>query len=110
MKIMQLSADVSVAGQLSVDDLTVIAADGFKSVINNRPDDEGPDQPKSAVLEAAAARAGLAYAYVPIIPQAISQQDIVDFATACESLDGPLLLFCRSGIRSAHMWNLVNSR
>ena len=110
MKIMQLSPGVSVTGQISEADLVEIAGRGFKSVINNRPDGEGPGQPTSADLAAAAARAGLEYAYVPIVARAISQQDIDEFAAACERLHGPMLLFCRSGMRSTQMWNLINSR
>ena len=45
----------STAPQVSPSDLPEIAAMGFKTVINNRPDGEGgADQPSSAELEAAA--------------------------------------------------------
>ncbi|EEK09667.1 hypothetical protein STRSA0001_1019 [Streptococcus salivarius SK126] len=33
-----------------------MAAQGFKTIINNRPDGEAPDQPTSAEIEAAAKR------------------------------------------------------
>ena len=50
-----LSDTVAAAGQIWPADLPVIAAHGFKTVINNRPDGEGgPSQPASAQLQHAA--------------------------------------------------------
>lgn len=42
-------------GQITVDDVAVLARQGYRSIINNRPDGEGgPSQPTSAQIEAAA--------------------------------------------------------
>ena len=101
MNIMQLSSRFSATGQISEGDLAKIAAKGFKSVINNRPDGEGgPEQPKSADLAIAAEAVGLIYRYIPVVSGSITQQNIDSFAEACENLDGPTLLFCQSGARS----------
>ena len=55
-----LSPDFAVAPQMSPEDMTSVAAAGFKSVIINRPDYEGgPDQPTAAAVSAAAVEAGL---------------------------------------------------
>ena len=44
----------SVAAQLTVERIAEVAALGFKTLINNRPDGEGgPDQPMSAAIAAA---------------------------------------------------------
>jgi len=57
-----LSDTVAAAGQIVPADLPVIAAHGFKTVINNRPDGEGgPNQPPSAQLQRAAEALGLRY-------------------------------------------------
>ncbi|MEK7845068.1 MAG: sulfur transferase domain-containing protein [Pseudomonadota bacterium] len=53
--ITKLDHKLSVAGQISIDDLTEIAAAGYKSIICNRPDYEGgAAQPASEELEAIA--------------------------------------------------------
>ena len=44
-------------GQITPDDVAQIARQGYKSIINNRPDGEGgPDQPKNADIQAEAER------------------------------------------------------
>lgn len=49
-----------VTAQVQADDLPALAAAGFRSIVNNRPDFEGGlGQPTSAELEAAARKAGL---------------------------------------------------
>jgi uncharacterized protein (TIGR01244 family) len=107
MNAIQLSEQFSVAGQITTEDLKVIAGQGFKSVINNRPDGEGgPDQPESDDLAAAAEALGLAYLYIPVISGSLTQQNVAEFQQACENLEGPTLLFCRTGARSTMLWNL----
>ncbi len=108
MNVVKLSSRFSAAGQITADDLGDIAAEGFKSVMNNRPDGEGgPEQAKSDDLAAAAAELGLAYKYLPVISGSITKQNLDDFERACEKLEGPTLLFCRTGSRSTMLWNLA---
>lgn len=103
--IRQVSNDVCVAPQLEPDALAWLAAQGFKSVINNRPDfEEGPTQPTSAAIEAAARAAGLAYAYLPVSPAYQSPEEIARFGALLETLPKPILAFCRSGTRSGKLF------
>lgn len=62
----RVTDQLSVAPQISTADLAQAAAQGFKLVINNRPDGEDPSQPSSAEIEAAAKAAGLAYVHIPV--------------------------------------------
>ena len=57
---------ISVAPQIALADIDEAAREGFRLIINNRPDGEAPDQPPSREFEAAAAQAGLAYAHIPV--------------------------------------------
>ena len=54
MKIQTLSATLSVSDQITEAHLPAIAQAGFRAVICNRPDAEGPDQPGHQALAAAA--------------------------------------------------------
>ena len=45
----QLTPFLSVIGQIQPKDMTSVAAAGFLTVINNRPDQEGEDQPSSEI-------------------------------------------------------------
>lgn len=49
-----MSHEVSFTGQITPDQVPMIAENGFKTIINNRPDGEEPNQPTSAEIEAAA--------------------------------------------------------
>ena len=88
-----------------------VARAGFRSVVNNRPDFEhGPDQPTSAAIEAAARAAGLEYRFLPVDSAYQTPEQVEDFARLLEELPRPLLVFCRSGARSARLFANVQSR
>lgn len=105
-----LADSISVVAQIEVDDLAALAARGFRSVINNRPDGEADDQPASAELAAAAEQLGLAYRYVPVVSGQLVDADVDAFAQALEALPPPVLAFCRTGTRSTMLWALQASR
>jgi uncharacterized protein (TIGR01244 family) len=71
-------------------------------LVNNRPDGEEAAQPMAADIEQAAAEAGIAYRFVPII-RGIGPADVEAMQEALSAADdGRLLAFCRSGTRSAY--------
>jgi sulfide:quinone oxidoreductase len=110
MPIKPLTDTLSVSPQLAPDELAALAAQGFRSVINNRPDGEESGQPDSDALAAAAEAAGLAYRHIPVVPGQLQDGQIDAFAEALASLPGPTLAFCRTGTRSATLWALQAAR
>ncbi len=101
-----VAPDVCVAPQLEPHTMAELAAMGFKSVVNNRPDfEEGPHQPTSAQIQAAAEAAGLAYAYLPVQPAFQSPEQIARMAELLAALPRPLVAFCRSGTRSGKLYH-----
>jgi uncharacterized protein (TIGR01244 family) len=101
----QIAPDVCVAGQLTPDAMAEAARAGFKSVVNNRPDFEhGPDQPTNEAIAAAAAKAGLAYRFLPVASGHQTPEQVAEFARLLAELPRPLLVFCRSGARSARLF------
>ena len=96
------------APQIQPADLPEIAALGFKTVINARPDgEEVGTQPSSAALEAAAKAAGLHYAHLPVIPGQITPAHGQQFAELLKNHPGPVLAFCRSGARAVSLHQLA---
>jgi len=110
MQIKKVSPHYFVAEQLQVSDLGIAAAQGIKTIINNRPDNEVQGQPASADMEAAATALGLAYVYLPIAPGTITDENTRDFSKAYAEEMGPILAFCRSGTRSISLWALSEAR
>ena len=99
MDIRKINDGISVAPQIGIDDLADVAAQGFKTVINNRPDGEAPDQPPAADVEQAARAAGLDYYFVPAVSGQLTPEKVADFGRTIEEAEGPVLAFCRSGTR-----------
>lgn len=108
LPVQAIAADVCVAPQLTPDAMAQAAKLGFKSVVNNRPDFEGgPDQPTSADIEAAAQAAGLQYRFLPVAGGYQSPEEAAHMARLLQELPRPLLMFCRSGARSARLYGLA---
>ncbi len=100
-----IAPDVCVAPQLAAPAMAEAARMGFKSVVNNRPDFEhGPDQPTNAEIAAAAKAAGLEYRFLPVAGGYQSPEEIASFAVLLAELPRPLLVFCRTGTRSARLF------
>ena len=106
VNLVPLSSTLSVAGQISPSDLPEIAAAGFKSIICNRPDAESPGQFSSQEIATAAHQVGLSVAYLPVAPGQVRQQYGPQFGELLNELPGPVLAYCRSGMRSATLWAL----
>lgn len=93
-----------VAAQLQADDIAALAAQGWRSLVCNRPDGEAADQPASAELARVAAAHGLAWRHLPVVSGQWRDADVAAFAEALRTLPAPLLAFCRSGTRSSALW------
>ncbi|WP_425409735.1 TIGR01244 family sulfur transferase [Hyphococcus sp.] len=101
----QLADDFFVAPQISPGAVRDAAGDGFKLIVNNRPDGEAPGQPRGEEIEAAAREAGLGYAFIPVGPAGITRGHIDALKSALnEAGQGKTLAFCRSGARSAFVY------
>ncbi|MXQ10638.1 TIGR01244 family sulfur transferase [Microvirga makkahensis] len=109
MKAVRLTPNLSVAPQLTEQDLEELAAAGFRTIINNRPDGEAPDQPLSEELAAAAKRLGLDYRHIPVVPGQLSNDQVEAFRAAVTEGRKPSLAFCRTGTRSTTLWALAAS-
>ena len=104
------SEQFATLGQLMPEDLAEVAAMGYQSVINNRPDGEGgPGQPTSAQMAQAAQAAGLTYAYLPVVPGMITPDQARSFAQWLGQQPGPVLAFCRSGARSTQLREMARA-
>jgi len=106
MDLKKISPLLSVSPQITPQDIGIASAQGFKAIINNRPDNEANDQPTAAELKAAAERHGMEYRDIPVIPGKITDEEVSAFKDALASMDGPILAFCRTGNRSTTLWAL----
>jgi sulfide:quinone oxidoreductase len=105
----RLSDRLSVTPQIDPADMQALADAGFRSIISNRPDGEDEGQPSWEMIERAARDAGMEARHIPVIPGAITDDDAGRFATALDELPGPVVGFCRTGMRSVTLWALANA-
>ena len=112
MEIKKLTETLSVSPQISAADVEQLVASGFKSVICNRPDGEGADQPSFSEIAEVAQQAGLNVHYLPAESGKVTDAQGGDFGRLMETLPKPVLAYCRTGMRSTSMWALsvANSR
>ena len=103
----KIDDSISVAGQISAADVADAAAQGFTTIINNRPDQEEPGQPGGDAIREAARAAGLAYVAIPIGHGGFSVEQVEAMRDALDKAEGPVLAFCRSGTRSTFAWALA---
>ena len=106
----QVAEDYYVAPQLEAADFATARALGVRTVINNRPDGEAADQLSDAEARELAARAGLAYAFVPIVSGGIGPGAMSELVEVLDSNPGPFLAYCRPGTRSCYLWALQAAR
>ncbi|WP_085309956.1 bifunctional protein tyrosine phosphatase family protein/NAD(P)/FAD-dependent oxidoreductase [Planktotalea arctica] len=104
-----LSADLSVSPQITPEDVSKARKLGYRAIICNRPDGEGPDQPGFQEIEQAAKSAGMEARYIPISGGIVGDEDVSVFQTAISELPGPVLAYCRTGTRSATLWSLAQA-
>ena len=100
-----VTSEFAVSPQIWPVDIATARADGFRLIVNNRPDGEEAGQPTSAEIKAASEAAGLAYIHVPVSGRPTREQ-IETESTALAVAGGPALAFCRSGTRSIMTWAL----
>ncbi|MCA8868740.1 MAG: TIGR01244 family phosphatase [Rhodobacteraceae bacterium] len=109
MKISLVAPDYSVAGQIAESDLADLAADGFKTIICNRPDAEVDADLHQEFIAAEAKRLGMAFVYNPVSNQGMTMENLTLQAEAIATANGPVLAYCRSGMRSTVVWSLVSA-
>ena len=110
MELKKISPSLAVSEQVDPKDVAAIAAAGFRSIVCNRPDGEGADQPSFEEIERAATKAGIEARYIPVETGTVTDGDTHAFEQALRDLPGPTLAFCRSGTRSATLWALSEAQ
>ncbi|APR35694.1 TIGR01244 family sulfur transferase [Paraburkholderia sp. SOS3] len=101
-----VTSGLSISPQLSIADIEAAKAQGFRSIIVNRPDGEEAGQPTIEEMRNAASAAGLGFAAIPVTPGKASVEDAARFDLAIRTLEGPVIAYCRTGVRAATLWAL----
>jgi uncharacterized protein (TIGR01244 family) len=106
MDIRPITPDYAVSPQIDPEDFPAIAAAGYRTVIDNRPDAEVPPSHHASAMRAAAEAAGLAFVFNPVIGGMLTEENIKAQGAAIAASEGPVLAYCASGNRSSFVWAL----
>jgi uncharacterized protein (TIGR01244 family) len=109
MTIYRLSETCGVASQIQVDDVADLAADGFVTIICNRPDGEDSAQPAAKLIAAECQKHDIAFHFIPVDRSGLTMDMVESFREAVESSTGHVLAYCRSGQRSSVLWQASGS-
>ncbi|PSM45503.1 phosphatase [Chroococcidiopsis sp. CCALA 051] len=96
----QINDELSVAGQVTPEQLQQAAGEGFKSVLNLRsPEEQGFLQDEQQQAEAA----GLQYANIPVKPNEMTDELTTQVLEQIDKLPKPALIHCASSMRAGVM-------
>ena len=109
MPIFQLTETLSVAAQVTPQDIPNIAAQGFSTVVCNRPDGEVPDQASMDAIEAACNDANLLFVRYPVDALNFPGPDLEGLGELFDDAGQRVLAYCRTGTRCAYLWVATRS-
>ncbi len=102
-----LAHKVTFSPQITTEQVKLIAEQGYKTVICNRPDNEEIGQPTSASIAEACKQEGLAFKEVSYSGGNLTQEDIDTFAEFFNNNEQPVYMYCRSGNRSKMLYQVA---
>lgn len=103
-----LTERFSVMSQITPADIPELAAQGFRTLIDNRPNSEIDPAQGSEAMRKAAQDAGMEFLYIPFVPGQVTEEMVQEFAQALDRSE-PVLAYCRSGTRSTTLWALASA-
>jgi len=109
MPIFQLTETLSVAAQVTPQDIPNIAAQGFSTVVCNRPDAEVPDQASMDAIEAACNDANVLFVRYPVDALNFPGPDLEGLGELFDDAGQRVLAYCRTGTRCANLWVATRS-
>ena len=106
MSVYKLTESLSVAAQITPQDIGGLAAQGFTTVVCNRPDGESPGQAGMDEMDAACHEAEVLFIRYPVSVMNFPGADLEGLGALFDDPNQKVLAYCRSGTRCANLWIL----
>ena len=106
-----ITPEFAVAPALEPADFPALAAQGVKTIICNLPDGEQPDQMASSHAALLALQNDMAFGFIPADKIELLTLSTINATEATiRQQNGPILAYCKSGMRSAIIWGAASAR
>lgn len=102
----KLDSEITVSGQISLEDLQQLHASGVKTIICNRFDHEDRGQADFQVIANAAKELGMDAYFMPVASGRVTEENGEQFGKLLDQAQKPVHAYCRSGMRCATLWAL----
>ena len=106
-KMKKINEELYVGGQISANDVSLLNDHGIKTIVCNRPDNEGQGQTNVDVIRQEAESHGIAVEYIPFAPLRLSMENVKNFAELLDGDKKPIFAYCLSGLRSEQISQLA---
>jgi len=106
MNLQQLDEKFSISEQIALDDIKILASQGVKTIICNRPDDEEPNQITCAEIKAVADEFEINFVHIPVPSRDIPADALQEFSKVIASTNEKTHAYCKTGTRSSIFWEL----
>jgi sulfide:quinone oxidoreductase len=104
-------SDVLAVGEVpTIEQISILATAGFRTLICNQPDGEVDRLLPSTDMAGEAERHGLVFRYIPLASRTPPPEELAAFAGALKELPAPIYACCYSGARSAAACALILAR
>ena len=110
MKPSKVNEKFFVSDQINIGDIDWIVEHGIKTIICNRPNGEGSDQPNFDEIKSIAEKHNITCHYLPVTTGKINKDNITNFSNILDESQAPILAYCRSGKRAITLWALANAQ
>jgi sulfide:quinone oxidoreductase len=107
LELRKLNESLSVSPEIALEDIPWLVANGYRTLISNRPDGEEPGQLNAADIANASRASGISFVHIPVVSGSISDDDVGKFSRAAQERSGKVHAFCRTGTRAAMLWALA---
>lgn len=106
MDIKRLSPRYAVSPQINPEDIAQIAAEGYGTILCNRPDMEIPPSHHADQMQLAVEAAGLVFVRNPVTHHGLNEDMITLQRETIDGSEKPTFAYCASGTRSTIVWAL----
>ena len=99
----KINDDLYVGPQINSNDISNLVEMGIKSIVCNRPDNEGEGQTNFEIIQNVTQENNLKVHYIPFSAGKMTSDDVVQFSKVLKDGPFPIFAYCLGGVRSAQI-------